>query len=155
MRWTTPPAAITKEIYGANAINWEFFVICGMLSCSNFLDLRWNSEIHENWPSPSLHVRTPKSATKDEKRINWYKPNSNSEITDLAIPYSEYVKPQRRLTNDGTWEPRRNARWWRTDKNGWINCRLQTHESSTPSRTGTDKEIKFECKNYKSHLRQQ
>jgi len=42
----------------------------------------------------------PKSTTKDEKRINWHKPNSTSEKTELAIPYFEYAKPQHRPTTE-------------------------------------------------------
>jgi hypothetical protein len=34
----------------------------------------------------------PKPTTKDEKRIMWHKPLSNSEKTELAIPYFEHKK---------------------------------------------------------------
>ena len=38
----------------------------------------------------------PKPTTKDEKRIMWHKPLSNSEKTELAIPYFEHKKPLNR-----------------------------------------------------------
>ena len=38
----------------------------------------------------------PKFTTKDEKRIIWHKPLSNSEKTELAIPYFEHKKPLNR-----------------------------------------------------------